>query len=192
MNWVVFDYGNVLSLPQAESDADAMAAASGTDPAAFKQAYWEHRLEFDRGTLSAADYWATTVGRPLEEGELDRLIAMDVASWSSPDEGAVAVLTELLDRGRDVALLSNAPACMADGLDRLPWIAAIEHRFYSARMGLVKPDAEIFEAVVRELGAQPADLLFVDDRLENVQGAERVGLKALHYTGAESLREMIE
>ncbi|MFI6318590.1 HAD family hydrolase [Nonomuraea sp. NPDC050556] len=192
MNWVIFDYGNVLSLPQSESDADAMALASGADPAAFKHAYWEYRLDFDRDALSDEDYWEKTVGRPLEDGELERLIALDVESWSRPDEGAVAVLEELLARGRNVALLSNAPVCMADGLDELPWIAAIERRFYSGRMGLVKPDAEIYEAVVGDLGGDAGDMVFVDDRLENIQAAERAGLKGHHYTGAAGLREMIE
>ncbi|GAA2388965.1 hypothetical protein GCM10010404_52670 [Nonomuraea africana] len=33
-------------------------------------------------------------------------------------------------------------------LDRLPWMARVEPRFYSGRMGLVKPDREIFLAVL--------------------------------------------
>lgn len=188
MNWIIFDYGNVLSRPQSESDADAMAASVGADPAAFKQAYWELRLEFDRGSVSPEEYWSAAVGRPLAEDELEQLIAMDVASWAYPDEGAVALAGRLLAEGRPVALLSNAPACIADGLDELPWIAAISHRFYSGRMGLVKPDVEIYEAVVGELGAAPEQCVFVDDRLENIEGAERAGLVGLHYTDAATLR----
>lgn len=188
MNWIIFDYGNVLSKPQSESDADAMAASIGADPASFKRAYWELRLEFDRGSVSPEEYWSAAAGRPLAEDELAQLVAMDVASWAYPDEGAVAVAGRLLAEGWPVALLSNAPACIADGLDELPWIAAISRRFYSGRMGLVKPDVEIYEAVVGELGATPEQCVFVDDRLENIEGAERAGLVGLHYTDAATLR----
>ncbi len=192
MTWILLDYGNVLSLAQPAADAEAMAHAAGTDPAAFGQGYWQHRLAFDAGSLTPADYWSLVAGRPVTGAELDGLIAMDVASWAHPDEGTVALLAELLAAGRDVALLSNAPACVADGLDELPWIAAIPRRFYSARMGLVKPDRKIYEEVARELGADPADVVFVDDRPENVAGAEAAGMTGVHYTGVDALRATLE
>ncbi|MET8004690.1 HAD family hydrolase [Nonomuraea glycinis] len=188
MNWILLDYGKVLSLAQPAADAEAMAHAAGADPTAFGQAYWQHRLAFDAGSLTPADYWSLVAGRPVTGAELDRLIALDVASWAHPDEEAVALLGELLAAGRDVALLSNAPARVADGLDELPWIAAIPRRFYSARMGLVKPDRKIYEKVARELDADPAGVVFVDDRPENVAGAEAAGMTGIHYTGADALR----
>jgi putative hydrolase of the HAD superfamily len=188
VNWILLDYGNVLSLAQPAADAEAMVHAAGADPAAFTRAYWQHRLEFDAGALTPADYWSLVAGRPVTGAELDRLIAMDVASWAHPDEGTVALLEELLAAGRDVALLSNAPACVADGLDELPWVAAIPRRFYSARMGLVKPDRKIYEEVARELGADPAGVVFVDDRPENVAGAEAAGMTGVHYIGTDALR----
>ncbi|TDE37739.1 HAD family phosphatase [Nonomuraea mesophila] len=187
MTWIVFDYGGVLSLPQPESDADAMARAAGADPEVFGSGYWEHRLAFDRGSLTPFTYWSAVLGRPVTHSEVARLVAMDIASWAHPDAGTVALLGELIEAGRDVALLSNAPVCVSDGLDELPWIAAIGRRFYSGRMGLVKPDREIYDEVARALGADPSDIVFVDDRPENVRGAERAGMTGVHFTGAAAL-----
>ncbi|WP_336205078.1 HAD family hydrolase [Nonomuraea sp. LPB2021202275-12-8] len=191
MNWILFDYGNVLSLAQPAADAEAMAGAAGADPVAFRSRYWQHRLEFDGGSLSPADYWTRVAGRPLGGAEVARLIDMDVASWAHPDEGTVTLLGELLAAGRDVALLSNAPACVADGLDELPWIAGIPRRFYSGRLGLVKPGRQIYDLVARELGAAPARVVFVDDRPENVAGAEAAGMTGVRFTGADALREVL-
>lgn len=188
MTWIVFDYGGVLSLPQPEADAEAMARAVAADPEAFSRRYWEHRLEFDRGTLSPHAYWAEVLGRPVTDSEVARLVAMDVASWAHPDAGTVALLGELLDAGRDVALLSNASAAVGEGIDQLPWIAAIGHRFYSGHLGLVKPDREIYDATAKALGADPAEIVFIDDRLENVAGAERAGMTGVHFSGAAALR----
>ncbi|MEU1721368.1 HAD family phosphatase [Nonomuraea sp. NPDC005692] len=191
MTWIVFDYGNVLSLPQPAADAEAMARAVGAEPEVFLRRYWEHRLEFDRASLSPVDYWAAVLGRSVTPSEVARLVAMDVASWAYPDEGTVAVLGEILDAGDGVALLSNAPVCIADGLDELPWIAAIGHRFYSGRMGLVKPDREIFDEVARELAADPSEIVFIDDRAENVEGAERAGMTGVLFTSAAALRKSL-
>ncbi|MFI7612742.1 HAD family hydrolase [Nonomuraea terrae] len=188
MTWTVFDYGGVLSLPQPDSDAEAMARVVGAEPEAFMSRYWEHRLEFDAGALTPHAYWAAVLGRPVTHTEVARLVAMDVASWAHPDEGTVELLGELIAAGREVALLSNAPVCVGEGLDQLPWIAAIGHRFYSGRLGLVKPGKEIYDETARALGADPADIVFIDDRLENVEGAERAGMTGVLFTGAADLR----
>ncbi|MFG1702106.1 HAD family hydrolase [Nonomuraea sp. M3C6] len=188
MTWIVFDYGGVLSLPQPESDADDMARAVAADPEAFKRGYWEHRLEFDRAALTPFSYWSAVLERPVSQTEIARLVAMDVASWAYPNTGTVALLGELIEADRDVALLSNAPVCIGEGVDELPWIAAIGRRFYSGRMGLVKPDREIYDELARELGADPSEIVFIDDRPENVEGAERAGMTGVHFTDAAALR----
>jgi putative hydrolase of the HAD superfamily len=59
-------------------------------------------------------------------------------------------------------------------------------------MGLAKPDRKIYEEVARELGADPADVVFVDDRPENVAGAEAAGMTGVHYTGVDALRATLE
>ncbi|GAA3468487.1 HAD family hydrolase [Nonomuraea roseola] len=187
MNWVLFDYGNVLSLPQPHSDVEAMAQATGLDLPAFRQGYWKHRLEFDRGTLSPQEYWSLALGRQAGEQEVDGLVELDVASWSHANEGTVAVMRRL----PRVALLSNAPVCIADGIDRLPWMAGIEPRFYSGRMGMVKPDREIYLAVLEGLGAEPGEVTFVDDRLENIEAAEHAGLVGVHFRDPSDLEPLL-
>ncbi|MDR8413362.1 HAD family phosphatase [Nonomuraea sp. 3-1Str] len=188
MRWIVFDYGNVLSLPQPESEVDEMVRAAGADPAAFRAGYWKHRLDFDRAALTTEEYWSAVLGRSVDAGEAARLNAMDVASWSHPDEGVVALLGELLAGGSGVGLLSNAPASQADGLEALPWVAAIPHRVFSGRIGLVKPDRAIYDHLARELGADPADVVFVDDRQVNVAGAREAGMTGVPFTTAGTLR----
>ncbi|NUS05603.1 MAG: HAD family phosphatase, partial [Nonomuraea sp.] len=76
MTWIVFDYGGVLSLPQPDSDAVAMARAADADPETFRRGYWEHRLAFDGASLSPVGYWSAVLGRPVTPSEVARLVAM--------------------------------------------------------------------------------------------------------------------
>ncbi|MFI7441771.1 HAD family hydrolase [Nonomuraea indica] len=191
MTWIVFDYGNVLSLDQPDAEVEAMARTAGIDLETFRAGYWKHRLDYDRGSLTDADYWSAVLGRSAGPAEIDRLSALDVASWSHPDEGTVAILRELMAAGTAVALLSNAPARTADGLDRLPWIAAIPHRVYSGRIGLVKPGRDIYDHLADRLGAHPADIVFIDDRPENVEGARLAGMTGVPFTTAAALRHAL-
>ncbi|GGL12453.1 haloacid dehalogenase [Sphaerisporangium melleum] len=189
MKWVLFDYGEVLCHAQPEADRERLVEAAGIDPDRFWRGYWEHRLEFDRGTLTPGAYWSEVLDRRARDAEVERLVALDVASWTHVNDAAVAVMQELRDSGRPVALLSNAPACVAEGIERLSWIPAMHARFYSGHMGLVKPDAEIYLRVATALGAPPQDVVFVDDRLVNVHGAEAAGMSAVHFRDAGTLRD---
>ena len=49
--------------------------------------------------------------------------------------------------------------------------------FYSCRIGLKKPDTKIYEFVVEQLGIKPSQILFFDDKQENVEGAAACGFK---------------
>ncbi|GIH68400.1 HAD family hydrolase [Sphaerimonospora thailandensis] len=196
MKIVLFDYGNVISLPQAEADVARLATLLGgpetEGPPGFEERYWAARLDFDRATLDPGAYWSFVYGRPVTGGELDQAVALDAASWSRPNEDTAAVIEELAGQGVPMALLSNAPICIADGIDPLPFLAPIGPRFYSGRMGMVKPDAEIYLKVIEELGVPAGDVVFVDDRTENVAAAQAVGVHGVHFRDGQTLREELK
>jgi 2-haloacid dehalogenase len=59
----------------------------------------------------------------------------------------------------------------------------------SGRVGLVKPDPQIFALMFAEVekylpGVQPSELVFIDDNLQNAQAATALGWHGVHYTGA--------
>lgn len=53
-----------------------------------------------------------------------------------------------------------------------------DHAFLSYRLGLVKPDRELFDRVVAELDRPPGRILFLDDNSINVEGARAAGLRS--------------
>lgn len=55
----------------------------------------------------------------------------------------------------------------------------------------MKPSKEFYEVLVERLKERPEDILFVDDKKENIEGAEDVGLKTLLYNGQKLLSESI-
>lgn len=126
-------------------------------------------------------------GSPGEdEALLEDLVATDVGGWLSLDEAAVAVV-ERAGRARHLALLSNAPHPLADRLDAQPWATLFPTRFYSCRLGVVKPDPAIFEAVLAALGAEAYQALLIDDRPANTAAAREAGLAAITFTSAADL-----
>jgi putative hydrolase of the HAD superfamily len=58
----------------------------------------------------------------------------------------------------------------------------------SCYLGLRKPDAAIYNRALDILGRPGERVLFIDDRAENVAGANGVGIKGIVFKGAESLK----
>ena len=186
--WVVFDYGGVLCRDQSEGDRRALVElAAPADVTPFWGAYWELRPPYDQGTIAPGDYWARGVGRDLTAAEVDAIEVADVAGWSHPYEETLEVAARLADRGTALALLSNCPEPMAAAIDTMSWTDLIPRRFYSCRLGTIKPDPAVYTAVLAALGADPADVTFVDDRPVNVAGAGAVGMRALLFTDPATL-----
>jgi 2-haloacid dehalogenase len=53
---------------------------------------------------------------------------------------------------------------------------------------LMKPDAAIYHLALDRFGLAPHEVVFIDDNLANVEGARAVGIHAIHFTNAASLR----
>jgi len=64
--------------------------------------------------------------------------------------------------------------------------------FLSHKMGLVKPDREIFDKVVSLLNTSPAEIVFFDDNQKNIDAAKAVGMRAVLTQGAEQLRKAVQ
>ena len=185
--WVLFDYGGVLCRDQSAGDRRAIEAAAGVeDPDRFWAGYWSLRRPYDEGTLSPADYWSRVVGTDVGD-RLGAIEAVDVASWSHPNEETLALARRLAGRGTRLALLSNCPEPMAVAIDGMSWTDLIPDRFYSCRLGLTKPDPAIYQKVLTALGARSQDVTFVDDRPPNVAAAAALGMRALLFTDPATL-----
>ena len=191
--WVLFDYGAVLCTGQPEGDRRALVVAAGLAPddgaavERFWAAYWADRPAYDRADLNVATYWSRVLGRKPDDAELAGIDAADVAGWVHPQPGSLAVAAALAAAGTRLALLSNAPASLADAVDELDWMRVVPHRYYSCRLRATKPDPAAYERTLTELGADPAEVTFVDDRPANVAGAAAVGLRAVLFTDPTTL-----
>jgi putative hydrolase of the HAD superfamily len=191
MTWVLFDYGGVICQPQSEADRARLARASGGPAADFEAAYWRYRLDYDRAALDVTAYWqrvAADLGRSYSDPEIAELSRLDTASWLILRPATVDLITGLAAAGYRLALLSNAPADVAEAVHGLPLGRHFEHLVFSCALKSAKPDPECFQATLALLGAAPADVLFLDDRPDNVAAAAALGMVSFQFTDALAAR----
>jgi putative hydrolase of the HAD superfamily len=182
VTWLLCDYGQVLSQPQAPSAVEMLQELCGMGPDAFREAYWADREAYDRGDLDARGFWTAVIGDDPGD-RLEALVAADIAGWVHLDPRSLAGVERASERGLRPAILSNAPREVGLAVDGLPELATFHPRLFSWALGVIKPEPAIYLRTLELLEAEPADVVFVDDRPVNVAAARALGIRAVDYTG---------
>jgi HAD superfamily hydrolase (TIGR01509 family) len=74
------------------------------------------------------------------------------------------------------------PFPVRDYILRCAWLPDFDVRVFSCETGLCKPEPEIYRNCLSQLGVQPSEVLFLDDREPNIRTAEALGLHAVLFT----------
>lgn len=193
MRILLCDYGQVLSLPQDPDAETGLASGCGLALGQFRHAYWRVRLGYDRGDLSAGQFWEAVAGRPLEQELVGELVRIDVEGWTRPNPASLqATASAAAERGLHLAVLSNAPVEIARALDEKAWMAPFSPRLFSCDLGEVKPHPDVYRRALSALGAEPDEVVFVDDSEANVAGARAIGIRAEQFSGPEVFARLAE
>jgi putative hydrolase of the HAD superfamily len=184
---IVFDFCGVLGDWPTEDDRATMQGVAGRPGPSFWADYWRHRPPYDVGAVSEREYWAL-VAPGITSSRASLLEALDVASWSRPRPHMLALVADLSE---PTAILSNAPAGLARLIDTAPWGRIFTPRLFSADLGVAKPDRAAYQRLAERVQLPPRDLVFVDDRIENVTAARAAGLRGVHFNDPATLPEQI-
>ena len=70
---------------------------------------------------------------------------------------------------------------------RFPFLAGFAGIIVSGHEGLLKPDPAIYRLLLERYSLHAAQCVFVDDSLKNVEAAQQIGMRAVHFTGPDVL-----
>ena len=191
---VIFDIGNVLvdwnprNLYGKMFDDDEALAA------------------FLRDIIPMSWHGELDAGKPFAVGVAERIALFPqhaelIHAWDErwpetiggPIEGSVAIMRELKAAGISVLGITNYNREKFDGeRKRFEFYDWFDDLVVSGDVGMLKPDRRIYELLITRNALDPARAIFIDDRLENVRGAEAVGLRGHHFRDADALRSELK
>ena len=195
---LLFDLFGVIARHQSPEGRNRLletAALSCTTTGAFWDTYCRLRPRYDQGLLHGSEYW-TQVARALDivfdDRQIADLTAADIASWSAVDPTMVALLDELAASGHRLALLSNIPEELATHYEiHHSWLEVFQVRGFSCRIGHAKPNPAAFRWCLGALAVPADQVVFVDDRRENIQAAQTIGMRCHLFTTPARVRELL-
>jgi len=76
---------------------------------------------------------------------------------------------------------------------KYPFLSWFKDIVVSGEIGIVKPDKKIYKyAIDRFKIKQTETVVFIDDRLENIEAATALGIKGIHYKNPQQLHSALE
>ncbi len=128
----------------------------------------------------------------LVRSEADDLLE-DFYSNAYLDPTLSAFIRTVRSRFKVATLPNAAPGNRQAMTDKFAFDQLVDLMVISAEEGIEKPDPAIYLLTAERLGVEPTGCVFVDDRLDNVEGATAVGMTAfVHAHSPATLDRLLE
>ncbi|MEC7154894.1 MAG: HAD-IA family hydrolase [Pseudomonadota bacterium] len=202
---VIWDFGGVITSSPFEAFArfetanelpkDFIRSINATNPDTNAWALFE-RSEIDADAFDAAfQAEATARGHSVRGAEVLALLAGDIR----PE--MVAVLQRLIDENYKIGCITNnvktgSGAGMARSMEKAAAIEAVmelfSHVIESSKVGIRKPDPEIYKMACTALDVTPERAVFLYDLGVNLKPARALGMATIKVSGAEQAISELE
>ena len=108
--------------------------------------------------------------------------------------GTIALHAELRQRGFKTFIFSNTNDLAIEHVQRdFPFFKNFDGYIFSYEVGGMKPQPEIYSAMEQMCGRSGADLIYLDDRAENIAAGAARGWRAiLHESPEKSRQELVK
>jgi putative hydrolase of the HAD superfamily len=187
---VVFDWGNVLATEDRSVIVDFMCETFQFSEADFEAANLKKREAVKLGK-SDIDFWiqfAKETGIHIPANWSESYIATLKASiGANPD--MFELINELKKRQIRVGLLSNINDRYTKLIRDFGFYQPFDPCLLSCEIGLEKPNRQAYEALLQAINIPAEEIVFIDDKLENVEAAKKMGIDAIVFESSQQVRE---
>jgi epoxide hydrolase-like predicted phosphatase len=184
---IIFDMGGVLLRSVDTAPREAIARRFGTTREELEKFVFRSptSVQSEVGLVSDIFHWQSVLKHfgCTEENPLE--IYAEYFSGDSIDQKLLG-FAESLKPDYKIGLLSNAWVDSRNKLGALfIFIDIFDVAIFSAEVKARKPDPEIFHIMLERLGIKPEECIFIDDILENIEGAEKIGINTILFKNTQ-------
>ena len=188
---IFFDIGGVLIDIHPERTYQYLSDSADIDISTIEKKFpWGAHDKYERGMLSNEEWFQAykeSLPQPCCLKSSDFWNAWKILLGK--EKNTVQILDSLKQK-YFIWLLSNTNSKhIQDEIEkRYLFPKLIDGTVYSFDVGQRKPEKKIYKIAVHLASAKPQECLFIDDLVENIQAAESVGIKGIHFKSSRQLK----
>jgi len=108
-------------------------------------------------------------------------------------EENLKIALNLKKKGKKIYILSNFPGDQFDNfMKQNKFLNEFDDMIISGKVGLKKPDKKIYELAIKKFDCNPSKTLFIDDRPENTEAAQNLGINIITLDDPGKLKDYIQ
>lgn len=184
---ILFDLGNVLAYIDFNAFWRSLGFFQPEEIAPFKVGYKSWTLQYETGYISTLDYLnglQSVFDKRFAAKQLEKAFA---SIMLDPIEGMLDIVKRVSDTYQ-TALVSNTNEIHYQlSLKRYESLQILPKHYLSYQLHAMKPARSFYDTLLRNQESDPSEILFIDDLVENVEGARSVGMQAIRFEGVEKL-----
>lgn len=154
--------------------------------------YYFYEKEYDQltlGQITEEVYWKAIIKKNSWNISMEDLKG-SVRKNFKEVKGTRKIIENLRQKGYKLGLLSNHAKEWVEYCELIYDYHKLFHQaVYSYKVGLSKPNKDIFLALVKKLKVKPEECLFIDDYIKNIEAARELGMDTIHFTSARALEK---
>lgn len=180
---ILLDYGRVVAPEDGDPPVQFVYGARADDQQSYKL-FGSLRHDLAKGTINE-EYvrdrlQESGVQVPADYAERWQV---SIEAHMRPTPGMEMLIGDLKNAGYRVALLSNVWPMSARIIKQNNWYDMFDSVYLSCDLGMAKPDKEIYDFAVQDLGADSRKICYVDDKQDNLTYPAGMGMETLCVNG---------
>lgn len=190
---IVFDFGGVIAKADTVQMTNFLINSFDINKEELSSAFRKMQDEVSVGG-SERQFWeqyANIKGIVLANDWFDQYgTVIKKAIVEIPE--TIILVKALQSQGYQTAMLSDVTQYQAEIIRQMGYYELFTPVLLSCETGVKKPKPEAFQILLQELKLPASLVLFIDDRIENVEAAKDQGIDAIHFLNPKQLKEELE
>ncbi len=184
---VFFDLGGVILRTEYQAPRQHLAERLGMEYEDLVRIVFESETarKASVGEVTEDEHWAAVTRKLKRDPSEANILRDEFFGGDVIDLKLVAFLRSIKPHYK-TGLISNAWSGLRAYILEKKFDDAFHIMTISAEVGVAKPGAKIYHFALEQAGVQPEAAVFVDDFIDNVEGARAVGMSAIHFRAPES------
>ena len=193
MKTIFFDLGNVLLFFSHDKMYRQIGASFGISPMIVKELLSQKGLQtdYETGAIKTMKIYQIFHSHAQIPCSFEQFLEA-AADIFTPNISLWPLVEKLKQQGLRLVLLSNTSECHFNyAKKRYPIFSLFDDKILSFEVGAMKPDEKIFRAALSLAHCHPKECFYIDDIPEFIEGAKKVGLEGVLYTGVDPLKKAL-
>lgn len=190
---VVFDFGGVIAHADQAKMVNFLMRSFDVKREELSAALQKMQSFVSQGGTEQ-EYWEQLASEKkvsLPKNWIDQWYGIIKSSITEIPE-SIVIVRALQEQGYRTGLLSDITQYQAEVVRKLGYYDLFDPVLLSYETGVKKPDPKAFTILLETLHESPSHVLFIDDKLENVESARSLGIDAIQFTSPQQLKAELE